>query len=301
MNRREFLRVSGSAALASGLGGVSALASPQTNDPAGPGLTVKFLGTGAAEKRRPGHPEDRRYSSVLLDKRILIDFTATAEDMIPEGFRPEAIFFTHSHPDHYDPKAVLKLHPGKIYLGETWIARAIGQFEAASAELGIPVPDIIPLRIGDRIYLGDLVLTALPANHATPDFHEQTLIYLIEKGSVRVLYATDTGGITAVAGRMIGIDPHIKDGRPITGLIMESTMGMDWDEDFRIFAHSSTATVLRTVHMLTKYGRYTPPEGQPVYITHMARSLHHDPVNKDWPDFLKPAHDGLEVLFRPPV
>ena len=83
--------------------------------------------------------------------------------------------------------------------------------------------------------------------------------------------------------------------------IMESTMGLDYDEDFRIFAHSSTATVLRTVHMLTKYGRYTPPEGQPVYITHMSRSLHDTPVDKNWPDIIKPAHDGLEVVFRAPV
>ena len=126
-------------------------------------------------------------------------------------------------------------------------------------------------------------------------------IFLIEKGDVRVLYATDTGGIPSVAGRIAIIDPHVKQGKALTGLIMESTMGLDYDEDFRIFAHSSTATVLRTVHMLTKYGRYTPPEGQPVYITHMSRSLHDTPVDKNWPDIIKPAHDGLEVVFRAPV
>ena len=299
MNRRDFLKIGGSAAIATGMGGLTTL--PASAQPAGsgPALAVKFLGTGAAGARRSDHPEDRRHSSVLLDNRIIIDFTPSSEDMLPEGFHPEAIFYTHSHGDHYNPSAALKLRPGKIYLGETWIQRAIGEFHAAGASLGLPVPQILPLRVSDRISLGDLCLTVLPANHATNDLHEQTLMYLIEKGDVRVLYATDTGGIPAIAARLCRIDPHDRQGRPITGLIMESTMGLDYDEDFRIFAHSSTGTVLRTVHMLTEYGRYTPPEGQPVYLTHMARSLHDSPVDKNWPDIIKPAYDGLEVLFRP--
>jgi len=51
-------------------------------------------------------------------------------------------------------------------------------------------------------------------------------------------------------------------------------MGLDGDEDFRIFTHSSVGTVLRTTHMLLEKGRYTPSEGQPVYLTHLARTLH---------------------------
>ncbi len=303
MNRRDFLRIGGSAALATGVGGVSALAaspSPQQRTASDTSLAVKFLGTGAAGKRRSDHPEDRRHSSILLDKRVIIDFTPASEDMLPEGFSPEAIFYTHSHGDHYNPSAAIKLKPGKIYVGETWIQRAIGELHAAATALGLPVPQIFPLRVGDRIPVGDITLTALPANHATGDIHEQTLMYLIEKGGVRIMYATDTGGIPAIAARLAGIDPHVKPGNPITGLIMESTMGIDLDEDFRIFAHSSVATVLRTVHMLSAYGRYTPPEGQPVYITHMARSLHKEPVGHNWPAPLKPANDGLEVIFRAP-
>lgn len=301
MNRRDFLKIGGSAAIATGMGGLATIPADARPASDGPGLTVKFLGTGAAGKRRSDHPEDRRHSSVLLDNRIVIDFTPSSEDMLPEGFSPEALFFTHSHGDHYNPAAAVRLKPRAIYLGETWIQRAIGEIYSSAAIQKLPAPQILPLRVGDRINFGDISLTAVPANHATNDIHEQTLMYLIEKGDVRVLYATDTGGIPSVAGRIAIIDPHVKQGKALTGLIMESTMGLDYDEDFRIFAHSSTATVLRTVHMLTKYGRYTPPEGQPVYITHMSRSLHDTPVDKNWPDIIKPAYDGLEVVFRAPV
>lgn len=91
---------------------------------------------------------------------------------------------------------------------------------------------------------------------------------------MRVLYATDTGGIPVRAARIVGIDAHIADGKPITGLIMEATMGIDHDEDFRIFTHSSVGTVLRTAHVLLDTGRLKAPQGQPVYLTHMARTLH---------------------------
>ena len=86
---------------------------------------------------------------------------------------------------------------------------------------------------------------------------EQALIYLIEKQNTRLLYATDTGGIPALATRMSGIDAHQK-GNPITALIMEATMGMEYDVDFRLFTHSSVALVERTVRILKETKRYLP-------------------------------------------
>jgi hypothetical protein len=114
------------------------------------------------------------------------------------------------------------------------------------------------------------------------------------------LYATDTGGIPAVAARLAGIDVHQRDGKPITGLIMEATMGMGHDEDYRMFTHTSVDGVHRIVKVLEKTKRYTPPVGQPVYLTHMARTLHgtQAELEKSLPHPLKPAYDGLEVVFR---
>ena len=117
---------------------------------------------------------------------------------------------------------------------------------------------------------------------------------------MRVLYATDTGGIPVRAARIVGIDAHIADGKPITGLIMEATMGVGHDEDYRIYTHSSVGTVLRTTHVLQATGRLKAPEGQPVYLTHMARTLHDTQAGLDasLPSPLRAAYDGLEVIFR---
>ena len=317
MDRRKFLNISAGAAVATGVAGMlpgcaaaagaQRAAATSASDPvhiklseeAGTPLKMRFLGTGAADwNGRDERGELRRLSSVLLDSKVLIDFTPTDEDMIPAGVKPEVIFYTHSHGDHYNPKAALKLGIKSVFLGATWVERAKADFEKAAKETGGKVPKITPLSLGDKVTVHGMTLTALPANHATGDLKEQTLIYLIEKQEVRVLYATDTGGIPAIAARLVGIDPHAN-GKAITGLVMEATMGMDGDEDFRIFTHSSVGTVLRTAHMLLDKGRYTPKEGQPVYLTHMARTLHgtQAELDKTLPKPLKAAYDGLEVIF----
>ena len=315
MDRREFLNIGAGAAMATGFAGVlpgcAAVAAVSANNSDSPihlkdgeedgsPLRMRFLGTGAADwKGRDDRGELRRLSSVLLDSKVLIDFTPSDEDMIPEGIKPEVIFYTHSHGDHYNPSAALRLGLKRIHLGSSWVERAKADFEKASKETGIKVPEIVPLSPGDKVTICGMTLTALPANHATGDLKEQTLMYLIEKQDVRVLYATDTGGIPAIAARLIGIDPHAK-GKAITGLVMEATMGMDGDEDFRIFTHSSVGTVIRTTHMLLDKGRYVPKEGQPVYLTHLARTLHGTQAELDasLPKPLKAAYDGLEVTFK---
>lgn len=266
-------------------------------------VLVRFLGTGAADwKGMDERGELRRLSSVLLDNRILIDFTPSDADMLPTRFkRPDAVFYTHSHPDHYNAKAAIEtLKASVVYVGDTWLERAKTDFAAAASKLGKPTPKVIGLAVGQKTKCGDIMITALPGNHATKDDNEQTLIYLIEKGSVRVLYATDTGGIPVRAARIVGIDAHIADGKPITGLIMEATMGIDHDEDFRIYTHSSVGTVLRTAHVLQATGRINAPQGQPVYLTHMARTLHDTQAQLDasLPSPLRAAYDGLEVIFR---
>ena len=266
-------------------------------------LLVRFLGTGAADwNGMDERGELRRLSSVLLDNRILIDYTPSDTDMLPQGFkRPDAIFYTHSHSDHYNAEVAIEtLHAGVVYVGDTWLERAKADFAAAASGLGQSAPKVIGLAVGQKTKCGDITITALPGNHATKDDNEQTLIYLIEKGSVRVLYATDTGGIPVMAARIVGIDAHIADGKPITGLIMEATMGIDHDEDFRIYTHSSVGTVLRTAHVLQATGRLNAPQGQPVYITHMARTLHGTQAQLDanLPSPLRAAYDGLEVIFR---
>lgn len=265
------------------------------------GLRVRFLGTGAADwNGKDDRGEHRRLSSILVDGHILIDVTPTNLEMLPEGCKPDVVFFTHSHGDHYNPAAAIKAGVKRVYLSQTWYDIACNDFMLAARELQATMPQIIPLYVGQPVVVGDLQITPLPASHATKNFFEQTLIYLVEKRGVRLIYATDTGGIPAVAARLAGIDAHERDGKPITALIMEATMGRQQDDDFRMFTHTSVDGVERIVRVLNKTRRYTPPAGQPVYLTHMARTLH--PTQRELdatlPEPLAAAYDGLEVVFN---
>ena len=300
MDRRDFLKVSSVSLMAMGADDVAAKMFEPSQEKK-EGMSVRFLGTGAADWNGPDNRgEQRRLSSILVDNNVLFDFTAGNIEMIPAGLKPEVVFYTHSHNDHYHPESALKIGVRKVYLSQTWYDIAKADFEKASKKLNVQMPELIPLYMGQVVHVDGLRVTPLPASHATSKLFEQTLIYLIEKSEARVMYATDTAGIPAVAARLAGIDAHDPNGKPLTGLIMEATMGMDHDNDYRIFAHSSVGMVHRAVEVLQKTKRYLPVDDQPVYLTHMARTLHGTQAELDatLPYPLKAAYDGLEVIFN---
>ena len=148
-------------------------------------------------------------------------------------------------------------------------------------------------------YSSNNVFTSLPANHTTRRPGEHCSMYLVEKGATRLVYATDTGGIMGEAATIAGIDAHYQPAKPITALVMEATMGIGHDIDFRIYAHSSVETVDRVVKVLQMTKRYTPAPGQKVYLTHMARTLHgtHAEIAASAPAPIAPAYDGLEIML----
>ena len=300
MNRKTFLKTTAATLLATSVEGLQAKGYAATT-PHSEGLQVRFLGTGAADwKGRDERGEHRRLSSILLDNSIFIDLTATNLEMIPAEAHPETIFYTHSHGDHYHPASALRAGVKRVYLGQTWYDIAKADFQRAATQAEVPMPEIIPLYVGQKVYVGDVAITPLPASHATGYQFEQTLMYLIEKQGVRLIYATDTGGIPAVAARLAGIDAHDRSGKPITALIMEATMGIGYDDDFRSFTHTSVAGVERVVRVLEKTKRYTPAANQPVYLTHMARTLHgtQAELDRDLPKPLRAARDGEVVIFK---
>lgn len=322
MDRRKFIKV-GSVAVAatavSGNGIVSAAESLsgkklKVHNPSGPAvwssetgkagegdLFARFLGTGAADWNGVDEREEqRRLTSILFDNRIFIDFTETDADMLPKGFKSDAVFYTHSHGDHYNAAAEIKyIGASHVYVGATWVEKARKEFKKAAEIAGAECPEVTPLGIGTKVIVGDITVTAMPGNHYI-DPEEQPLIYLVEKGDVRVIYATDTGGIPCKAARIAGIDAHDPNGKPVTALVMEATMGIDYDEDYRIFTHSSVGLVKRTTDVMMATGRLKAPQGQPVYLTHMARGLHgtQAELDRDLPEPLRAAYDGLEVVFR---
>ena len=264
-------------------------------------LHVMFLGTGAADwNGKDERGELRRFSSILVDRKVLFDLTPGNLEMLPSDSSPDTVFYTHSHRDHYNPTAALDAGVKKVYLSQTWYDIARRDFMKAAIESERDMPEITPLYVGQPVQAGEFTVTPLPASHATSNAFEQTLIYLIEKNGAKVLYATDTAGIPAMAARLAGIDAHRPSERPLTGLIMEATMGMEHHIDYRIFAHSSVGDVERTAKVLEQTRRYVPYEDQPIYLTHLARTLHGTQAELDaqLPYPLKAAYDGLEVVFK---
>jgi len=285
------------------------------------GIRVRFLGSGAAGRdpaKLKKNPHLRRQSSVLIENRVLIDFTPCSFDLLPKGVRPETMFQTHSHGDHYNPAAAVKSGVKRMYVHESWAKAAQREVAGAAAKLQLPAPDVIALPFGRPVQACGLTVTAVPAIHstsrATDGVLERTALYLVEKGPSRLLYATDTAGLPCDAARMVGVDPQVtadkhskfyagnpmvRTPQPITALVMEATCG-DQDESFMLFAHSSVQTVVRTVNMLRATGRYVPPAGQHAYLTHLGvkyRGWSAERVDKELPDSLRAAFDGLEVVL----
>ena len=317
--RRRFL---GTSAAFAALAGGSATGSGTAPSDAERGIRVRFLGSGAAGWRREWlkkSPYARRQSSVLLDGKVLVDFTACSFDLLPKDCHPEVLFQTHSHGDHYNPVAAVKSGVARMYVQETWAEAAKREVAAAAEKLSMPAPQVMALPFGRAVEACGLKITGVPANHSTSRVTdgvlERTSLYLIEKGAARLLYATDTGGIPGDAARMIGIDPHISpenferyreksspfvhEPQAITALIMEATDG-DIDDDFRLFVHSSVQAVARTLEMLKKSGRFTPPPGQCAYLTHLGikyRNWSPEKIQKELPPSLRAAYDGLELVL----
>ena len=285
------------------------------------GIRVRFLGSGAASWRpewAKKNPHMRRQSSVLIENKVLIDFTMCSFDMLPKDCQPEVLFQTHSHGDHYNPKAAVRSGVKRMYVQETWADAAREAVGAAAEELSLPAPEVIALPFGKPVVECGMRFTGVPANHSTSRVTngvlERTSLYLVEKGASRLLYATDTGGLMGDAARMIGIDPHVREEnfkryaragsfvhRPqaLTAFIMEATDG-DLDEDFRLFVHSGVQAVSRTVNMLIKNKRLVLPPGQHAYITHLGvkyRGWASEQIEKEIPDTLRAAYDGLELVL----
>ena len=323
VSRRKFLASSTALAALAGCMAAkpkAAAAAEQAPVSAASGIRVRFLGTGAAGWRPEWakNPHARRQSSVLFENKVLIDFTMCSFDKLPADCHPEVLFQTHSHGDHYNPTAAVKSGVKRMYVQETWADAARAEVAQAAARLSLPAPEVIGLPFGKPVVACGMRFTGVPANHSTSRVTdgvlERTSVYLVEKGDSRLLYATDTGGLTGDAARMIGIDPHVTEGnfgkfaragayvhkpQALTAFIMEATDG-DSDEDFRLFVHSSVQTVSRTVNMLVKHGRLKLPPGQHAYITHLGlkyRGWPAERIDKELPESLRAASDGLELVL----
>lgn len=197
-------------------------------------MRLVLLGTGAAD----GVPNPwcrcatcldqaargrRSPTSVLVDGRLLLDCGPEAPGQAARfghslaGVRTVAI--GHAHHDHLDPAFLLH---------RSWVSDAplqvIGPDPviAQAREWLSPDQTTVTLRevsAGDVVETDGYRLTALAARHHA---FGEALLYLVEDGSRRVLYATDTGALPATTLAALR-------GVPLDALLLEETFGTRTD------------------------------------------------------------------------
>lgn len=175
-------------------------------------MRIQILGTAAAEgwpalfcgcptctrARATGGHNIRSRASIQIDDIYKIDIPPdTYYHVIRYGLdlsRLAHLFVTHSHEDHFDIAELGFLRPPfahdlanapiKIYGNETVTSALSTHF---ADKLPVETVTLTPFQ---PIQAGSLVFTPIEAHHNP---HELCLNYVIESGSTRVLYASDTG------------------------------------------------------------------------------------------------------------
>lgn len=228
-------------------------------------MKLHFLGTGAADWDITKPRRDinyRRYSSLLIDGRLLVDpgpcvFEFAETYGYPALFDGvEYMVNTHTHSDHLCPDTVEKL--------ETKGAR------------------FIPLAAFEEKTLGGYTVTALPANHATA---ENPYCLVIESEGKRIFYGCDGAWLLYPTYRhLIKLKFDL--------MIFDATIG-DTGGDYRIFEHNNLRMVEEMKLTLANCScRFM--------ISHMARTLHTDHITlaeRMKRSGIEVAYDDMQLLL----
>ena len=147
-------------------------------------MSVTWLGQGGFLFEAEGQRlvVDPYFSNVVEEREGLKRLVAppcTIEDL-----RPDVLFITHNHIDHFDPIALPEIHhqyPHVKIAGPDSVMRKAQEFNFNSSVL-------VPVNNGESIDLGTFRITATPAYHSDPF----TVGILIEAGGKTVYLSSDT-------------------------------------------------------------------------------------------------------------
>lgn len=228
-------------------------------------MNITFLGTGAADWSQDmrGTKGYRRCSSVLIDKKLLIDPGPHIFDY-EEDFHLSSLYanvdnilLTHSHGDHLSVDNLAKLCKEKerMLYCEAHAEKSVAQIPGLHSHVLVPY---VPMHIGDY------TVSALQANHGTDIPDEIPLHFIIEKDNKRIFYGCDGAWLLRKAWYYL---------REYTFdlMVLDGTLG-DADGDARIFEHNSLVMVEQIVKTLRASG-VMKPQGS-IIISHLAHETH---------------------------
>ena len=226
-------------------------------------MKIKILGTrGKIPQSATRH---KNYSGILIDDKILVD-VGEAEYM---KFYPEAVVFTHFHPDH-----------AFFILTEEKFAPEIPLFGPEPQEL---VPNL--KLVTKKFSIGEYTCTPVPVIHA---LHLKSLGYIIEKGEKRVFITGDVAWIEKANLQEIPIVDLV-----ITEASFLQKGGMIHRKDDRIFGHTGIPDLIRLLS----------PHTSKIAFVHFGSWFFKDikESRKKLKSFetedleIVPAHDGMEM------
>lgn len=180
-------------------------------------MKFQYMGTAAAEgipalfcecevcarAEAAGGRNIRGRSGAMANGHVMLDFPPDMwHNKVRYGLNLAAvtdIFFTHSHIDHLAGNELCYIHP--MYANRKapekalrlhGNARVLEVIRAAFAFDSGALPDCVSLHLLEAfapVMAGDVVITPLPAVH---DKREACMVFLLESGGKRLLYANDT-------------------------------------------------------------------------------------------------------------
>jgi len=227
-------------------------------------MKLHFLGTGAADWKINDPRKDlnfRRYSSLLIDGKLLIDpgpcvYEFASTYGYPNLFdNVETVINTHNHKDHFNADTL--------------------------ARLGVPLTEIADFESAET---DNYLISAYPANHATAQSPQHFIIESKMDGK-KIFYGCDGAWLLYPVWRALK-EQHFD------AMIFDCTIG-DKAGDYRIFEHNSIPMVEIMCQTLAPYS-------DRFFVSHMARTLHTDHEtlrNRLAPSGIIPAYDDMEIIL----
>ena len=258
-------------------------------------MKITFLGTGAADWT-PNDRERADYrgrTSLLLNNHTLIDIGGCFDYVDRTGKsnllkEVNTVLITHSHDDHYTKEALERLCSENHHTIDLYGDKSLAEQLPNCANL---VFHPLDARFMPTFSIPDFTVTALRANHATPNRAEQPQHYYLENGKTRLFIGFDGGWLMADTWEFL--QQH-----PIDVYLMDATGGENETYDFRNFSHNNaimrdylreTCRVWKVLHT-----------DSTVILTHIARTLNPDHATLSARNAEKgyvTAYDGLEYFF----
>ena len=168
-------------------------------------ISLRFFGTGglgAARIRNKLSKDYRRFSTLLIDEKIIIDPSEDifefVESVMLSGILDTVndVFITHSHLDSFSVSAIEGLAKRtKIRVYATGALK-----DELRAIENVEFVEINPFSLHK---IGAFSVLALPANHATDNPDETPLNFLIESQGKTIFYGIDGAFIDAGAFRVL--------------------------------------------------------------------------------------------------